>query len=101
NDGRALFEVLSDQLQSSDSISVSPRELVPLVRSALDLPLDPRGPDGGPRAADIGNLLKRYGFTKAGRTRQGVTYTVTREMFTERARRYGYPVPGFETPAPV
>jgi hypothetical protein len=95
DDGRALFEVLSERLQLSDRITVYPKELEPAVRGALDLPPDPRGPWDHPTSADIGHLLKRYKFERGKRKERGIPYTVSRETFIDRARRYGFPVPEF------
>jgi hypothetical protein len=89
-EARALFAELADKLQSADSITVRPGELVPAVRVALNLLVDSKGGWDHPTAADIGSHLSRFGFEKK-RGGGGVHYTVTREVFLDRAKRYGYP----------
>jgi hypothetical protein len=84
HDGHVFFEALEFRLRHAEKSVVKPKELVPQLKLALDRNIT---------AERVGALFKRYGFPRDKNRKAGSVYTITRELFSERAKLYDY---GFE-----
>jgi hypothetical protein len=78
-DATRVFQALEGRLRVAPLILVAPGELAPHLGNFTS-------------SERVGRLLKSLGFDRnKKRRRDSVVYQITREQFTEQARRYGYP----------
>lgn len=80
-EGEALLSVLTDQLTGADSVTVRPRTLREPLREQLGW----RDP---PSAEGVGAWLRRFGFRRVGKDREGAKYEVTAEQLSDLSARY-------------
>ncbi len=83
-EGEALLTVLTDQLSLGlDSVTVRPRDLRERLREHL-------GWRDAPSSEACGAWLRRFGFKRAGRDREGARYDVNRSRLSDLSARYAH-----------
>jgi hypothetical protein len=80
-EGEALLAELADQLGALASITVRPGELAEPLRRRL-------GWRDAPTAAQVGAWLRRFGFRRRGKDREGARYEVTADHLREVTGRF-------------
>ena len=80
-EGEALLAELADQLGTLASITVRPGELAEPLRRRL-------GWRDAPTAAQVGAWLRRFGFRRRGKDREGARYEVTADHLREVTGRF-------------
>ena len=83
-EAEALLAVLADQLGSAERLTVRPGDLREAIRDRL-------GWRDAPSPAAVGSWLRRLGFRRAGKDRQGARYEITASTLREIAARYRSP----------
>ena len=80
-EGEAVLGVLAERLGTAASLTVRPGDFREELRQRM-------GWRDAPSAETVGTCLRRLGFTRSGKDRQGARYDVTAAQFRAIATRY-------------